>query len=264
MTIIESVGHKAKNNKIDSKVIQAALNLAEHPEFNISHKLSVDGYIGSKTNDVIVLFQKNVLKMANPDGRIDPNGKTLKKLHECIPKSKNLTLDSITAIMAKGSKVKIAKYLPLLNHLLPQYQINTSLRICHFLAQVGHESLSFSYTEEIDDGHAYEGRKDLGNTEKGDGPRFKGRGLIQLTGRQNYSEYAKYSCLDLLTMPHEKIISTSPHYALDVSLWFWKNKNLNKYADRDDIHTLTRRINGGHNGINDRKAYLARAKFFFI
>lgn len=87
--------------------------------------------------------------------------------------------------MGYGSSSVVKPYLPLLKNQLNPYQINTPLRTAHLLAQLGHESLSLTYTEEIATGAAYEGRKDLGNTEKGDGIRFKGRGLIQLTGRKN-------------------------------------------------------------------------------
>ena len=85
---------------------------------------------------------------------------------------KGLNEDSFTAIMGHGKKRTLSTYLTLFQNMLPQYQINTPLRTAHFLAQVGHESLSLNYTEELASGEAYEGRKDLGNTEKGDGKRF--------------------------------------------------------------------------------------------
>ena len=155
-------------------------------------------------------------------------------------------------------------YLPLFQAKLPKYQIITPLRIAHFLAQVGHESLSLTYTEELASGEAYEGRKDLGNIEKGDGKRFKGRGLIQLTGRNNYEAYSNDACLNLMHKGNEKFVSQVPTYALDASLWFWKRQNLNERADMDDLRGITRRVNGGYNGLEDREKYLARAKFFLI
>jgi putative chitinase len=91
-------------------------------------------------------------------------------------------------------------------------------------------------------GAAYEGRSDLGNTKKGDGPRFKGRGLIQLTGRSNYASYGKYANLNLLQKGNESLISTIPRYALDVSLWFWENQRLNLYADADNLMVITSRL----------------------
>src|SRR5690606_38929578 len=111
-----------------------------------------------------------------------------------------------------------------------------------------HESMSLTYTEEIASGAAYEGRKDLGNTEKGDGVRFKGRGLIQLTGRKNYADYADYACLNLLKKGNERLVSLHPTYALDASLWFWSKRKLNSFSDKDDLRSITRRVNGGYNG----------------
>ena len=171
---------------------------------------------------------------------------------------------SFTAIMGHGKQITLNVYLPLFQNMLPQYQINTPLRIAHFLAQVGHESLSLIYTEELASGEAYEGRKDLGNTETGDGKRFKGRGLIQLTGRANYATYSNEACLALMEDGKQSLLSQLPTYALDVSLWFWKKNNLNSKADIDDIRAVTKRVNGGYNGLDDRQNYLCRAKFFLI
>ncbi len=168
------------------------------------------------------------------------------------------------AIMAMGTKSTVKVYSNLLTTALPQYEINTPLRAAHFLAQVGHESMSFVYTQELATGAAYEGRKDLGNTQKGDGIRFKGRGLIQLTGRNNYASYGQYIKIDLLKSGNEQIIATTPRYALEVSLWFWNSRNLNKYADTDNLRAITRRVNGGYNGLVDRNLYLNRAKFFLL
>jgi len=262
MVIKQSVGSKGKNNKIDVKVVQAALNLAVHSNFTLSKKLIIDGKSGKKTSDAIELFQRNVLTFFSPDARVDPNGKTLKGLQSHI--NKKLSEDALVAIMGHGIVPRVKVYFSLMARAFTKYQINTPLRKAHFLAQIGHESLSFKYTEEIASGIAYEGRIDLGNTQKGDGKRFKGRGLIQLTGRANYTSYGKHSGLDLLKSGNEIILSKKPVYALDVSLWFWDNKKLNRYADQDNIRSITRRVNGGFNGLKDRQDYLNRAKFFLL
>lgn len=262
MAIIKSVGRKGVNQSVDVKLIQAALNQVAVPEFTLPKKLVVDGEIGPKTNQCISEFQKDVVRLPKPDGRFDPGGKTLAALKKII--KKGISLDALLSIMAYGTKANIEKFLPLLRSQLPIYQINSPLRIAHFFAQVGHESYSFQYTEELASGQAYEGRKDLGNTQKGDGVRFKGRGLIQLTGRANYEKYAEYACVLLLNKPNEKLVATSPWYALDASLWFWSKRKLNRYADSDDLRSITRRVNGGFNGLADREAYLARAKFFLL
>lgn len=104
----------------------------------------------------------------------------------------------------------------------------------------------------------------MGNTQKGDGIRFKGRGLIQLTGRNNYEEYGAHARLNLTKAGNENLIAKIPKYAVDVSLWFWDKRNLNTYADNDDLRSVTRRVNGGYNGLDDRKQYLDRAKFFLL
>ncbi|MFW2034126.1 glycoside hydrolase family 19 protein [Acinetobacter junii] len=131
------------------------------------------------------------------------------------------------------------------------------LRFAHFIAQLAHESGNFRYMEEIASGAAYEGRKDLGNTEKGDGTRYKGRGPIQLTGRANYRKYGRALGIDFES--HPELVSI-PSIGLLVACKYWANNGLNELADRDDISTITLRINGGTNGIEDRKAKLAMIK----
>lgn len=262
MCINNDVGKNSTNNIVDVKVIQAALNLAQNNNFKLTQKLIIDGKIGKKTISTIETFQNTIVGMGTPDGIVSVNGKTIKILRSSV--KKGLNIDSLSAIMAHGSNSNIRIYLPLLQTQLAKYDISSPLRIAHLLAQLGHESLSLTYTEELASGEAYEGRKDLGNTETGDGKRFKGRGLIQLTGRANYAAYSKDSGLGLLKTGNEILISKNPEYALDVSLWFWKKNNLNKRADMDDLRGITKRVNGGYNGLEDRANYLCRAKFFLI
>jgi putative chitinase len=140
---------------------------------------------------------------------------------------------------------------------LDSYGINTPLRICHFLAQVAHESAGFRTTKEYASGAAYEGRKNLGNTQPGDGKRYKGRGLIQLTGRANYRTYGKRLGIDLEGDPAQ---AEEPALSLQIACEYWKANNLNVLADKDDVAGITRKINGGYNGLDDRKKYLAKAK----
>ncbi len=139
--------------------------------------------------------------------------------------------------------------------------LDTGLRLAHFMAQVSHESGGFRYMEEIASGAAYEGRKDLGNTEPGDGKRFKGRGPIQLTGRQNYRDYGRALGMDFEN--HPEILSV-PSLGLMAGCKYWEVKKLNALADADDVEAITRRINGGTNGLVDRKAYLAKAKAIIL
>ena len=149
-------------------------------------------------------------------------------------------------------------YLPGLIAGMAARAIDTPLRQAHFLAHIGHESGHLRYNEELASGAAYEGRANIGNTQPGDGRRFKGRGLIQLTGRANYAAYGEAIGRDLLAAP--TLVATDPALAVDVACWFWETRGLNAAADADDIERGTRRINGGLNGIADRRAILARAK----
>ncbi|MDC5413991.1 glycoside hydrolase [Acinetobacter baumannii] len=131
------------------------------------------------------------------------------------------------------------------------------LRFAHFIAQLAHESGNFRYMEEIASGAAYEGRKDLGNVMAGDGVKFKGRGPIQLTGRANYRNYGRALGIDFES--HPELVAT-PSIGLLVACKFWVNNGLNELSDRDDMLTITRRINGGTNGLDSRKANLAKIK----
>lgn len=131
--------------------------------------------------------------------------------------------------------------------------LDNPLRLIHFLAQLAHESGNFRYMEEIASGAAYEGRKDLGNVNKGDGVRYKGRGPIQLTGRANYRKYGQQLGIDFENNP---AIVAIPSVGLLVACKFWSDNGLNELADKDDVVSITKRINGGTNGLADRKAKL--------
>lgn len=127
----------------------------------------------------------------------------------------------------------------------------TPLERAHFLAQTAHESGNFIYKEEIASGAAYEGRKDLGNTEPGDGKLYKGRGFIQLTGRANYKKYGPVAKADFVGNP--KIVATQ--YYSDTACMFWVSHKLGTKSTDSSIQAIkiiTKKINGGYNGIDDR------------
>lgn len=156
-----------------------------------------------------------------------------------------------------ASAKNISLYTPLLNKYMGRYGINTQARKAAFLATILHESGSLTYTEEIASGIAYEGRKDLGNSEAGDGKKFKGRGLIQITGRHNYSIASAALGIDFIKNPE---LLSEPDNATWVSCWWWQSKGLNELADKGDFRRITRVVNGGYNGWTDRLNFYNRAK----
>lgn len=172
----------------------------------------------------------------------------------------SISSGDLQKLAPRGKSSIIASLVPPLNRYLPDYGIDTPLRVAHFLAQAAHEADSFKTLQEYASGAAYQGRKDLGNLQPGDGVRFKGRGIFQLTGRVNYQAYGKRLDLPLLAHPE---LAAQPEVSVRVACEYWKAKGLNAWADRDDVKEITRRINGGFNGLSDRKQYLAKAKVIF-
>lgn len=153
--------------------------------------------------------------------------------------------------------VKISAPNEALINAMKLYGILTPIQRAHFLAQVSHETANFRYKEEIASGQAYEGRKGLGNTQPGDGKRFKGRGYIQLTGRANYTNYNTVTADDVIQSPTEIVTK----YYADVAGWFWKRNKINDLALDDTQNSVLKvsiRINGKNknglpNGWEDRK-----------
>lgn len=143
---------------------------------------------------------------------------------------------------------------------MAEFGIDTPQRKAAFIAQIAHESGSLKYVKEIADGSAYEGRADLGNSSPGDGVKFKGRGLIQVTGKANYRACGTALSLDLLNNPE---LLEQPENACRSAAWFWKSRNLNQYADADQFGALTKRINGGFNGLDDRIQHWLKARKVF-
>jgi len=184
----------------------------------------------------------------------------------------NLTKEQIA--QGTGSSLENAeKFRPYLNKYMAKYEINTPNRVLAFLSQIGVESDRLRTTEEYASGSAYEGRQDLGNIYQGDGKKFKGRGLIQLTGRANYEKMSKKVGKDLVNNPD---LVLDPDVATEVSAIFWRDRvrnglNLNQWADKLDLkksiedssnwnihENITRAINGGINGITERASRLTK------
>ena len=128
-----------------------------------------------------------------------------------------MTKENLRKILIHATAANIEKFYQPLVDTMEKFEINTPKREAAFIAQLAHESGSFKYVKEIASGSAYEGRKDLGNTEPGDGVKFKGRGLIQLTGRANYKKASEYFKEDFITKP--ELIET-PKYATLIAGWY--------------------------------------------
>ena len=146
-----------------------------------------------------------------------------------------------------------------LEDVFARFDISTKERQAHFLAQVLHESGGLKYVEELwgptPAQTRYEGRRDLGNSEEGDGYCYRGRGIIQLTGRANYRTYGAALGLPLEAEPER---AAEPAVACLVAGMYWQRRNLNELADAGDVEAVTRRINGGLNGLADRRAWLQK------
>lgn len=204
-----------------------------------------------------------------------------------------LTLDQLYKINNNLNKKECEYYLNALNKVLPEYEINSPLRIAHFLAQILHESghlkyksenLNYSaqsllkvfpkYFKDIVDANnyarqpvkianrVYANRMGNGNEASGEGWKFRGRGLLQLTGKSNYIECGKFCKLDLIQFPDS--ILGDPELNIKVACWYWSSRGLNQHADRNDITTITKKINGGLNGIEDRTKILSKAREILV
>lgn len=174
-----------------------------------------------------------------------------------------LTLAQLVAILPYSRKAAPA-FVPHLNAYMPKYGIDNPARVAAFVAQIGHETGSLVFLTELASGAAYDTgtlAKRLGNTPEadGDGQKYKGRGLIQVTGRDNYEDcsLALFGDRRLLDRPN---LLSSPEYAVASACWFWKTHGLNALADAGDFHRITKIINGGYNGLTERVALYNAAR----
>jgi putative chitinase len=300
MGIIRSVGRGGHNRRADVKFLQIVLNMnlgrlsaaaqglgatfapaaplgpvpaggatvapvglapwAYAPSAGVLTPIGEDGACGAATVARIELFQRALHDADAPSGRVDPGDQLLVGLRAGVPPA--LTTDVLRAMHPEARRADVERYLPHLLDAMPRYGIDTPLRRAHFLAQLGHESWDFGRAEEAASGAAYEGSATLGNTEPGDGVRFKGRGLIQLTGRWNYAAYSKYRGEDYVTGDGRLRIATDPATAVDSACWYWSVlRRVNAKADADDVAAVTRAVNGGDNGLADRRERTVRARY---
>jgi predicted chitinase len=176
-----------------------------------------------------------------------------------------ITESQLQQIMPALPATKRQQYLPHLNEAMQEFGIDSMLRTAAFLAQLAHESAQFRFMEEIwgptDAQRRYEPvtklAERLGNTQPGDGLRYKGRGPIQITGRANYRRYGELLGKDLEASPET---ASAPEIGFAIAALYWATNRLNELADKEDFLAITKRINGGTNGLEERERYYARAK----
>lgn len=263
MCIAKSVGLGGANDLADVRVFQILFNqnLDRFPEPK-PKALKPDGQIVPASLKAIEQFETVVMKLPSSDSLIVPRDTTMAALLKALPAG--ATKEKLSIVMPQAQPAKIDRYYEPLRTAMAKYDIVSPIRAAHFLAQIAHETMSLLFAEEIASGAAYEGRTDLGNTQPGDGVRFKGRGLIQLTGRANYTSYSKDSGIDYVAKP--QLVASDAFVAVDVACWFWNTRKISKMADADDVIAVSKAINGVNrktglpNGLDDRIAYLNRAK----
>ena len=258
MCISQSVGALAVNRSDDVKTVQVLLNFARRPPLRL---LAEDGLFGAQTQTAISEFSASVPGLQGPADRVEPNGAVLRALRASIPTG--FWPGQLQMVALAATSADVQRFYGPLSQCMTRYSINTPLRRAHFLAQVCHESGQLRYTEELASGAAYEGRLDLGNTQPGDGVRFKGRGLIQLTGRANYEAFGRAVGRSFDTDARAHQVSADPFLAATTAGWFWDARGLNQHADADDLQTITRRVNGGLNGLAERRMLYGRARCAF-
>lgn len=172
---------------------------------------------------------------------------------------------TIAALMAYAGRRKINQRIEdiatQLNADFTAYDTRYRLEMIHFIAQACHESGGWLYLNEIWGPTAaqkrYEGRKDLGNVQQGDGYRYRGRGIFQLTGRDNYRRYGAALGVDLEADPD---LASQPALSATIACEYWKRANIKPKARADNIVAVTKAINGGTNGLKDRTEITHRLK----
>lgn len=182
-----------------------------------------------------------------------------------------LTLSQLLKIMPYASSTRAELFLPFINAAMQEFGIASKERQAAFLAQIAHESGSLRYVREIADGSAYDSRQDLGNTRPEaidiamtnnttPGRFYKGRGLIQITGFDNYFACSRALFNGEATLAHNPVMLERKELSCRSAAWFWWSRGLNAFADAGMFEKITRRINGGLNGQADRLAYFKRAQ----
>lgn len=194
-------------------------------------------------------------------GAILPESPMLEpELEQETPTMTSLDVSVLSQAMGNSAGVDYATLLPYVEEALVRSNCTNLNRSAMWFAQIGHESAGLRYMEEIADGSAYEGRTDLGNTQPGDGRRFKGRGPIQITGRHNYGVLSEWAYgqgyVDSPTkFVDQPTLLSDPTYGFLGAVWYWTvaRPQINSMCDVGDLIGVTRAINGGTHGLDDRR-----------
>ncbi len=229
-----------------SGAVKASEKLLKQLGFNPG---KIDGLFDRSTLKAVKAYERQ--QHAKVDGAIGT-----RQLSKMTALTRGVSLGQLHKIMPSLPMSKARAYLPFLNRAMSEAKINTRQRKAMFLAQLAHESVQLRFFEEIASGREYEGRRDLGNTHPGDGVRYKGRGPIQLTGRSNYRAAGRALGLPLERNPK---MAAQASVGFRTAAWFWTSRGLNRLADQGNFREVTRRINGGFNGLSSRQAYYRRA-----
>ena len=243
--------NQSNTNPAQSQTAQTKINQDTKYGINLLSKDNMNSFINSFNES------KSITRVDKGMWVDGDRGVGVKAEESCLC-GRNISKEELIKLGISKNNANI--FLDYINSTMQGYNINTCKRKLHFLAQIRHESRDFAYLKEKEDGSAYEGRADLGNTQTGDGKRFKGRGLIQITGRNNYTAYSSYKGIDF-TQGNNNTKLEEKKYAVDLSGWYWSrhlNVDLNNMADFDDLIYITYRINGGFNGFSDRKNNLLK------
>ena len=321
--IVRSVGRGGVNLYNDVITIKKLLNKQRLP--SVTGELKYDGDAGNETIARIEIFQKNIVNMPKPDGRIDPGGKTMAYLTGTTAQSRGSEKATITiALLRAADDSNTESYykdiVEIMNTYAKAYAINTPRRVAHFLAQIAHESRLKSTEENGNysakrmreifgckggpknydpatsdcklgtDGkparlrdkpwteektyannaknllnYVYASRLQNGSETSGDGYKYRGRGMIQLTGKANYDAFTK--CHNKKNpnglrnfVANPDLLITEPKYGIESAFFFCEANNLNSIADTDKINDVAMAVNGGLNGLSDREAWFARIK----
>jgi len=218
---------------------EAAANFATDAGYSGTEALAIGQTVGKQ-------IREGSVSISNLSSAIPKKNRPASETNQPEPTS--------TEKIEECGSIKLPEPNKLLIEAMKKFGILTPIQRAHFLAQCAHESGGFKWVREFASGTAYEGRSDLGNTQKGDGVKYKGRGYIQLTGRANYTKFRGSVTDDVVSNP----ILVEQSYVAQSAAWFWKTRNFNSIAVDDSVDSLqkvTKRVNGGYNGYEERKKY---------